>query len=105
MHSAYFKSNFYPRTCVYSSCSIGGICLQVKLGEYNQLKGVLSSAARKSSGSLAVRDLYGIVDPIEVRLESEYMTVLLVVVSKFSIKEWESSYEGLCSFVVSLSGA
>lgn len=70
------------------------------MGEYNQLKGLLSAAARKSTGSLAVRDLFGIVDPVDVRLESEYMTVLLVVVAKYSMKEWETTYEGLNQFVV-----
>lgn len=74
--------------------------MKVKLSEYNQLKGLLSTAARKSTGSLAVRDLFGIVEPADVQLESEYMTVLLVVVSKFSMKDWENTYETLNAFVV-----
>lgn len=74
--------------------------MKVKLSEYTQLKGLLSTAARKSTGSLAVRDLFGIVDPEDVRLDSEYMTVLLVVVSKFNIKEWDTTYERLNKFVV-----
>lgn len=49
---------------------------------------------------MAVRDLFGIVDPVDVRLESEYMTVLLVVVPKYSMKEWETTYESLNQFVV-----
>eukprot|EP00879_Flechtneria_rotunda_P001770 GHRR01001934.1.p1 GENE.GHRR01001934.1~~GHRR01001934.1.p1 ORF type:complete len:374 (+),score=111.37 GHRR01001934.1:96-1217(+) len=73
--------------------------LKVKLSEYNTVKSQISAALRKAGGSLAVRDVASIVEPQEV-VESENLTTLFVVVSKYSVKEWDTSYEKLCDFVV-----
>lgn len=73
---------------------------QVKLAEYNNMKGQLSAVARKAGGSLAVRDISTLVKPSQV-IDSENMTTVFVVVGKYAIKDWETSYEKMCSFVVS----
>ncbi|KAG6383706.1 hypothetical protein SASPL_156530 [Salvia splendens] len=49
--------------------------------------------------SLAVRDLSNLVKPEDV-VSSEHLTTLLAVVSKYSQKDWLSSYESLTSYVV-----
>lgn len=74
-------------------------CLQVKVAEYNTVKGQISAALRKAGGSLAVRDISGVVTPGSV-VDSENLATLFVVVSKYSVKEWEACYEKLCDFVV-----
>jgi hypothetical protein len=63
------------------------------------VKGQISAALRKAGGSLAVRDISGVVKPQHV-VDSENLATLFVVVSKYSVKEWESCYEKLCDFVV-----
>lgn len=70
------------------------------MGEYNHVKGLLSAIARKTAGSLAVKDISGLVKA-EHFIATEYLTTLLVVVSKFSVKEWLNNYEKLNQFVVS----
>ncbi len=72
---------------------------QVKVAEFNVIKAQLSAAARKAGGSLAVRDVAAMVKPEQV-VDSEHLSTLFVVVSKFSVKDWEGSYEKLCDFVV-----
>lgn len=74
--------------------------MQVKVAEYNVVKSQMSAALRKAGGSLAVRDISTVVKPQHL-VDSENLTTLFVVVSKYSIKEWESCYEKLCDFVVS----
>lgn len=49
--------------------------------------------------SLAVRDLSNLVKPADV-VTSEHLTTLLAVVSKYSQKDWLSSYETLTTYVV-----
>ncbi|KAF8058480.1 VHA-C [Scenedesmus sp. PABB004] len=73
--------------------------LKVKVGEYNTVKSQISAALRKAGGSLAVRDIAGVVSPGHV-VDSENLTTLFVVVGKFGLKEWEASYESLADFVV-----
>eukprot|EP00775_Hariotina_reticulata_P014548 gene14548-104_t len=73
--------------------------LKVKVAEYNVVKSQMSAAIRKAGGSLAVRDISTVVKPQHL-VDSENLTTLFVVVSKYSIKEWESCYEKLCDFVV-----
>lgn len=73
--------------------------LKVKVGEFNTVKSQLSAALRKAGGSLAVRDISTVVKPEQV-LDSENLTTLFVVVSKFGVKDWEATYENLCDFVV-----
>jgi hypothetical protein len=34
-------------------------------------------------------------------VDSENLTTLFVVVSKYAVKDWETTYETLCEFVVS----
>jgi V-type H+-transporting ATPase subunit C len=46
-----------------------------------------------------VRDVNTLVKPQQV-VDSENMTTLFVVVSKFAHKDWETSYEKMCNFVV-----
>jgi V-type H+-transporting ATPase subunit C len=69
------------------------------VSEYNTVKGQISAALRKAGGSLAVRDISGVVKPGHV-VDSENLATLFVVVSKYGVKEWESCYEKLCDFVV-----
>lgn len=72
----------------------------MRVSEYNALKTQLNALARKTTGSLAVRDIQALVKPSHVT-ESENLTTLFVVVPKFSLKEWETSYETLTMYVVS----
>lgn len=74
--------------------------LQVKISEYNTVKSQISAALRKAGGSLAVRDISTLVKPQQV-IETENLTTLFVVVSKYSLKDWDATYEQLCEFVVS----
>jgi hypothetical protein len=75
----------------------------VKLGEFNTVKSQISAALRKAGGSLAVRDISGVVagGPPGLLVDSENLTSAFVVVSKYSVKDWEASYESLADFVVS----
>ncbi|KAK9839479.1 hypothetical protein WJX81_004823 [Elliptochloris bilobata] len=73
--------------------------LKVRMGEYNQLKGQLTALARKAGGSLAVRDLGGILKPGDL-VDTENLTTLFVVVPVHTKGEWLSSYETLSDFVV-----
>jgi hypothetical protein len=49
--------------------------------------------------SMAVRDLSNVVKPDDI-ISTEHLTTLLVVVSKYSQKDWLASYETLSNFVV-----
>lgn len=51
---------------------------------------------------MAVRDLSNMVKPQDI-VSSEHLTTLLAVVSKYSQKDWLSSYETLSTYVVSTS--
>jgi V-type H+-transporting ATPase subunit C len=73
--------------------------LQVRMSEYNQLKGQMSAINRKQTGSLAVRDLGSLVKPQDA-VETENLTTLFVVVPRAQQKEWLSTYETLTEFVV-----
>jgi V-type H+-transporting ATPase subunit C len=75
----------------------------VKVSEYNTVKSQISAALRKQGGSLAVRDISNLVKPNQL-IDSENLTTLFVVVSKYSVKDWEATYEKLCDFVVSKMG-
>ena len=74
--------------------------MQVRMSEYNQLKGQVTAAARKQTGSLAVRDLTGLVSE-EDAVNTENLLSLFTVVSKHDKGEWLSTYETLSDFVVS----
>ena len=78
--------------------------VQVRVSEYNQVKGQVNQQSRKQTGSLAVRDLAGVVSSKDI-ISTENLVTLFVVVSKHTKLEWQSSYEKFCEFVVScLSG-
>ncbi len=70
------------------------------MSEYNGLKTQLNAANRKQTGTLAVRDISTLIKPTHL-IDSENLTTLFVVVSKFGIQEWLEAYEKLCNFVVS----
>lgn len=61
---------------------------------------MLSSAVRKTAGSLVIRDLSDIVKEEDI-FTSDYMTTVLVAIPKYSLKEWNSTYEKLNPFIVS----
>lgn len=73
--------------------------LKVRVSEYNNVKSQLSAINRKQSGSMAVRDLSNLVKAEDI-ITSEHLTTLLVVVTKYTQKDWLSSYESLSTFVV-----
>nr|BCL66125.1 ATP synthase, subunit C [Volvox africanus] len=78
--------------------------LKVKVSEYNNLKSQLSQVTRKAQGSLAVRDISTVVKPQHI-IDSEHLSTLFVVISKFSLKEWEDGYSKMANFVVPKSSA
>ncbi|KAH6761548.1 vacuolar ATP synthase subunit C / V-ATPase C subunit / vacuolar proton pump C subunit [Perilla frutescens var. hirtella] len=73
--------------------------LKVRVAEYNNVRSQLNAINRKQAGSLAVRDLSNMVKPEDI-VNSEHLTTLLAVVSKYSQKDWLSSYETLTTYVV-----
>ncbi|XP_041999190.1 V-type proton ATPase subunit C-like [Salvia splendens] len=73
--------------------------LKVRVSEYSNVRSQLNAINRKQAGSLAVRDLSNLVKPEDI-VSSEHLTTLLAVVSKYSQKDWLSSYESLTSYVV-----
>lgn len=73
--------------------------MKVRAAEYNNVRSQLNTINRKQAGSLAVRDLSNLVKPEDI-ISSEHLTTLLAVVSKYSQKDWLSSYETLSTYVV-----
>ncbi|KAK7377579.1 hypothetical protein VNO80_03006 [Phaseolus coccineus] len=73
--------------------------LKVRVSEYNNIRSQLNAINRKQTGSLAVRDLSNLVKPEDI-ITSENLTTLLAIVSKYSQKDWLSSYETLTDYVV-----
>ncbi|EPS62747.1 hypothetical protein M569_12043, partial [Genlisea aurea] len=73
--------------------------LKVRVAEYNNVRSQLNAINRKQAGSLAVRDLSNLVKPEDL-VVSEHLTTLLVIVLKYSQKDWLSSYETLTTYVV-----
>lgn len=76
------------------------LVVQVRVSEYNQVKGQVNQQSRKQTGSLAVRDLAGVVSSKDI-ISTENLVTVFVVVSKHTKLEWLSSYEKFCEFVVS----
>ncbi|CAL8291548.1 unnamed protein product [Gadus morhua 'NCC'] len=66
---------------------------------YNSIKSSLHCLQRKAEGNLHTRGLNDIVTREDV-MESEYLTTLLVVVSRGDYKQWDSTYESFSLFVV-----
>ncbi|KAL6517947.1 V-type proton ATPase subunit C [Orobanche minor] len=73
--------------------------LKVRVAEYNNVRSQLNAINRKQGGSLAVRDLSNLVKPQDI-VSSEHLTTLIAIVSKYSQKDWLSSYETLTTYVV-----
>lgn len=73
--------------------------LKVRVSEYSNVKTSLTTMLRKQGGSMAVRDLSTLVKPDDI-INTEHLVTLLVVVSKYSQKDWLGSYEKLSTFVV-----
>ena len=69
------------------------------MSEYNSLKGQLGQINRKQGGSLAVRDIAGLVKEADV-VNTEYLTTQFVVLSKFEKGSFEREYESLTEYVV-----
>ena len=73
--------------------------LKIKVTEMNALKGSLQGIERKTQGNLMVRGLADIIDANDV-VESEYMTTMVVVVPKGSMKEFEGTFYKMAAYVV-----
>jgi len=73
--------------------------LRTKASEYNQLSSNIAAAERKQTGNLLVKGLHDIVKKEDI-LITEYLTTLVVVVSKYGHKEWENCYEKLTEYVL-----
>jgi V-type H+-transporting ATPase subunit C len=105
--------------------------LKVRLAELNAVRGALSQALRKATGSLAVRDLGALVEEAELAaakrqgggggggggaggaqqaalnnggstivVDTDNLATAFVVLPRHALKEWQSCYESLASFVV-----
>ncbi|KAF3677879.1 V-type proton ATPase subunit C [Capsicum annuum] len=72
---------------------------QLRLTEDMTLDRKMWRTRIKVDDYLAVRDLSNLVKPEDV-VTSEHLTTLLAVVSKYSQKDWLSSYETLTTYVV-----
>lgn len=73
--------------------------MKVKANEYSQLKTQVGQMHRKTTGSLAFRDVSELVDRSSL-VETDFMTTMLVAVPKSSAKQWWSHYEWLADYVV-----
>ncbi|XP_078133615.1 V-type proton ATPase subunit C 1-B-like [Sander vitreus] len=73
--------------------------LKSRAAAYNSVKMSLQSLEHKLDGTLQTRSLNGIVRKEDL-VVSEYLTTLLVVVTRGSYSQWERTYESLSEFVV-----
>ncbi|MED6274766.1 hypothetical protein CHARACLAT_019706, partial [Characodon lateralis] len=73
--------------------------LRSRATAYNSLKATLQSLEHNLNGNLQTRSLNDIVRKEDL-VVSEYLTTLLVVVSREKYLQWEKSYEFLSEFVV-----
>jgi V-type H+-transporting ATPase subunit C len=73
--------------------------LKLRLSAYSAVKSSLAALSRKGQGSLAVRDLRGVVPPGAL-VQSDNLTTLLVVVPRFALQEWAASYHTFAQYVV-----
>ncbi|XP_076834563.1 V-type proton ATPase subunit C 1-B isoform X2 [Brachyhypopomus gauderio] len=67
---------------------------------YNNVKANMQGLEKKAEGRLQTRALTHIVKKEDLVLNSEYLTTLVVVVSRESIGQWENTYESMSEFVV-----
>ncbi|XP_032356505.1 V-type proton ATPase subunit C 1-B [Etheostoma spectabile] len=73
--------------------------LKSRAAAYNSVKMSLQSLEHKLDGTLQTRSLNDIVKKEDL-VVSEYLTTLLVVVTRGSYLQWERTYESLSEFVV-----
>ncbi|CAG9465182.1 unnamed protein product [Pedinophyceae sp. YPF-701] len=73
--------------------------MKVRMSEYNILKSQMQAVARKSQGSLAVRDLSTLLEPSDL-IASENLATVVLCVPKFGVNEFLRRYETLTEFVV-----
>ncbi|XP_035467168.1 V-type proton ATPase subunit C 1-B isoform X4 [Scophthalmus maximus] len=73
--------------------------LKCRAAAYNSVKTSLQTLEHKLSGNLQTRSLNDIVRKEDL-VVSEYLTTLLVVVTRGSFLQWERTYESLSEFVV-----
>ncbi|XP_035850650.1 V-type proton ATPase subunit C 1-B-like isoform X1 [Sander lucioperca] len=73
--------------------------LKSRAAAYNSVKMSLQSLEHKLDGTLQTRSLNDIVRKEDL-VVSEYLTTLLVVVTRGSYLQWERTYESLSEFVV-----
>eukprot|EP01097_Dermamoeba_algensis_P000301 TRINITY_DN1109_c0_g1_i1.p1 TRINITY_DN1109_c0_g1~~TRINITY_DN1109_c0_g1_i1.p1 ORF type:complete len:341 (-),score=67.82 TRINITY_DN1109_c0_g1_i1:302-1324(-) len=73
--------------------------LKTLSSEYNQLNQSIAATKRQDAGNLMVRGLAELVKQEHI-IQSEYLTTLIVVVSKNFYKDWLTSYEQLTDLVV-----
>jgi V-type H+-transporting ATPase subunit C len=71
--------------------------LKVRSADYAMKKQALQQVLRRREGSLAVRDLAGIVKPHQV-LETENLCSVFVVVPQSGVREFQKTYERLAEF-------
>mmetsp|Transcript_23866 Transcript_23866/g.28848 ORF Transcript_23866/g.28848 Transcript_23866/m.28848 type:complete len:371 (+) Transcript_23866:223-1335(+) len=73
--------------------------LKIRSNEYNTAKSGLTALTRKAAGTLAVKDLTGIIHPDQI-VESENLCTLVVVVPKYQSSDWLACYETLTQYIV-----
>ncbi|XP_068194987.1 V-type proton ATPase subunit C 1-B-like isoform X2 [Antennarius striatus] len=73
--------------------------LKARAAAYNSMKASLQSSEMKVQGTLQTRSLTDIVGKDDM-VVSEYLTTLLVFVSRGSYLQWEMTYESLSDLVV-----
>jgi len=103
------EAKFQLKTPLRELCeSIGGRIggldeeFKSKMTEYNTIKGSLQQSERKAQGNLMVRGLTDIVTEADMRgtIGSDAMATVLLVVPKHGYKEFLTTYETACQFVV-----
>ncbi|KAG8005386.1 V-type proton ATPase subunit C 1-A [Nibea albiflora] len=67
--------------------------LKARASAYNNLKGNLQNLERKNAGSLLTRSLADIVKKEDFVLDSEYLITMLVVVPKFTVRDFQYNEE------------
>jgi len=73
--------------------------LKTKTSEYNNINHALNADERKAAGNLMTKDLTDIVKQEHI-IETDYMESLFVAVPKYSVKQFQTSYEKLTDFVL-----
>lgn len=78
--------------------------MQVKSTDFSQSKTSLQALLRKSTGSLAVRDVSQIV-PEHILVSTENLKTMVGIVPKASVDDWMAGYETLSEYVVPRSSS